>query len=882
MPSRKSHNGPPRWADAFLEWFCHPAILEDLQGDFYELFYLRLENKSPEFARRHFVWDVFLACRPSNFRSVQLKLNLAMLQSYFKSAWRNLLRDRQYTIINILGLAIGIACFLLILLNIQDELSFDQHHVHKDRIVRVVANITNEEGEISEFAHTNAPLGPFLANEYPFVEKMMRLYREESQFNAHLHSEQQYIEDQFFFADSTFFDLFSYEFLEGQATKVLTDPFTIVLTQSTAEKYFGDQPALGQILTYRGDEESFEFTVSGVVADPIHNTHFNFDLIASFKSLDRIMPWYNNWWHPPMYTYLLLHKVEDIEKLHTELAQIPGKISNETVARERTFKAQALTDIHLKSHRENELAVNGNINQVYLFSLIAFFILLIACINFMNLSTAASISRAKEIGVRKTFGAKQFQLVQQFLGESFMLTAIAFGIALLMVELVLPYFNLFVGKSLTSSYFQYWKTGVMLLCLFSGIGILAGLYPAFFLSSFRPVNVLKGSRLRLGGGTIALRRGLVIFQFIISSGLIIATLIMYDQINYMQHHNLGFQKDQIITIPLRDQDDQINNEALKEIWLKRPEVISVAASSGVPTTEGLYNFNVKPKKAANDSLEMLTLTVDHDFAKTYGLEFVAGRDFSLDHQTDSQEALILNESAVKKIGWADPIGQEILVSYYLDNEEQKKGRVIGVVKDFHYHSLRQEVKPIVMHILSKTYYNNFLSIKLTGENISATLGKLEDDWKKFNPDRPFEFSFLDETFAQLYRKEARLNTLFLIFAIISIFIACLGLFALASLTCEQRTKEIGIRKVLGASTTHIVWLVSNQFTRLVLIAFIIAVPISWYAIHRWLENFAYQTEVKPGIFLLAGVLAILITLLTISFHTLRLAIINPAKSLRYE
>lgn len=882
MGQGKDHIRPPRWADQFLEWFCHPETLEDLQGDLHELYYQRLEYQKPSVAARQFIWEVLVAFRPSNFRPLHLKFNPAMFRNYFKSALRNLLRNKQHATINILGLAIGITCFLLIFLNIQDELSFDQHHLHKDRIVRVVGDIANQEGEISEFAHTFAPLGPILASEYPFIEKMVRLYREESQFIANLHPEKQYIENGFFFADSEFFDLFSYEFLEGQALGALTNPFTIVLTESTAQKYFGDQPALGQVLTYRGDEESFEFTVSGVIADPVYNSHIEFDLIGSFKSLDRIMPWYDNWWHPPMYTYLLLREAEDIEQLNAQLDQNYAKIFTKQSTGKRTFKAQALTDIHLRSHRENELTVNGNINQVYLFSLVAFFILLIACINFMNLATAASISRAKEIGVRKTFGARRFQLVQQFLGESFLLTAVAFGIALFLVELLLPYFNQFVGKSLTSSYFQYWTAGAILLGLFCGIGLLAGLYPAFFLSSFRPVNVLKGINLRLGGGTINLRRCLVIFQFVISSGLIISTLIMYDQIKYMQKRNLGFQKDQVITVPLRDQDDQINNEALKENWLKRPEVLNVAASSGVPTTEGLYNFNVKPKNAANDSLEMLTLTVDHDFAKTYGLEFVAGRDFSLDYQTDSQEALILNESAVKKIGWKNPLGQEMEVTYYLENEEIKKGRVIGVVRDFHYHSLRQEVKPIVMHILPNTYYNNYISVKVGGADISTTLGQLERDWKMFNPDRPFEFSFLDETFERLYHKEARLNILFLFFSLISVFIACLGLFALSSLTCEQRTKEIGIRKVLGASATHIVWLISNQFTRLVLIAFIIATPIAWYAVNRWLENFAYQTQIKPGVFLLAGVLAIFIALLTISFHTLRLAIANPAKTLRYE
>lgn len=876
------HIRPPRWADALLEWFCHPDIVEELQGDLHELFYKRVERGTLTSARRQYVWDVLLACRPANFRSLQFKIYPAMLRNYLKIALRNLLRDKQYAVINILGLAIGIACFLVIYLHIQDELSYDQHHANKERVVRVVRDRINKEGVKSESARTFAPLGPYLTQEFAFVEKVARLYRQEAQFNPQSDQDHQYIEDHFFFADSAFFDLFSYHFVEGNPENALSKPFSIVLTESSAHKYFGDQPAMGEVLRYRGEEESFEFTVSGVIANPVHNSHLQFDLLGSFNSLDRIMPWYNNWWYPPMYTYVMLGEQQDLQKLAEALPGLPEKIMKEEAAKRRTYHLQELTDIHLRSHRENELSVNGDIAQVYLFGLIAFFILLIACINFMNLATAASVTRAKEIGVRKTLGARRMQLVQQFLGESFLLTALAFVLALLLIKLTLPYFNALIGKSLSSDIFRQGPTMLMLAGLFVMIGLLAGLYPAFFLSSFRPVNVLKRVGMRLGGGTIQLRKGLVVFQFVISSGLLIATLIMYDQINYMQSHNLGFDKEQVITLPLRDQQDQINNESLKELWLKRPGVISVSASSGVPTTEGLYNFRVIPKNAPQDSIEMSTLTVDHDFAETYGLQFIAGRDFSKDHLTDTREALILNESAAKKIGWENPIGQEMLVGYHLEEEEFKEGRVIGIVKDFHYHSMRKNVEPIVMHILPRSYYNNYISIKIAGHDIPATLSHLEEDWTQFNPHRTFEFSFLDETFAQLYAKESRLNALFLFFVILSVFIACLGLFALASLTCEQRTKEIGIRKVLGASALNIVWLISNQFTRLVLLAFALAVPISWFAIKRWLQNFAYQTEIHPGIFLLAGGLAFIIALATISFHTMRLATSNPVKALRYE
>lgn len=887
MNNNQKH--PPRWADRFLEWFCHPDLLEDVQGDMHELFQKRITRVGPIKAKWQFVWDVIRAFRPSSFKKITINIHPIMFRNYLKTAWRNLLRNKQSTFINIAGLAIGIACFLVIFFHLKDELSYDQHFANKDRIFRVTEDRTSKEGILSKKASTNAPLAPVLQQNLPGLEQVIRLYRQEGQFWKEEEQlgggqkPQQYIEDRFFYADSTFFEVFDHEFIAGDPDQALQKPFNMVLTETIAKKYFGTVNPIGKVIKYKDNREIYDFTVTGVLKNPKENTHFNFDLLVSFSSIKRVNSWYFNWHHPDMHTYVLLEVGVDPQHLQTQLSALPAELMKPEDAKRFDWRLQALTDIHLHSHLQNELQANGHITYVYTFMAIAFFILLIACINFMNLATSSSTTRAKEIGVRKTLGAQRSQLVQQFLGESLILVVISFVLAIFIVELSVPYFGEMLGKNLTSHYLDHWSTPTILISLIIGVSLLSGLYPAFFLSSFRPTSVLKGLNLKLDFGNLMIRKGLVVFQFFISCALIVATLIMYNQIQYMQNKDLGFEKDQIITVLLRDTENQISYKPIKDKWLQHPNVLNVAASSGVPTTEGIHDFQVKPKEtAAYDSLEHLILTVDEDFSETYNLQFVVGRDFSKDHPTDASGAFILNESAVKLLGWENPIGKELNMTYYFRGEVEKTGRVIGVVKDFNYNSLHQAVDPLLLHMAPNTYYNDYLSLKIHPENVSETLAFLEKEWIAFNPDRPFEYQFLDETFAKLYESESRLNQLFMFFSLLAVIIACLGLFALASFTCERRTKEIGVRKILGASTSNIVLMLSNQFTRLVLLAFLLSIPLSWFALQRWLENFAYQTKVGWGIFLLAGGLAIAIAFLTISYHTLKVALANPVKALRYE
>ena len=455
----------------------------------------------------------------------------------------------------------------------------------------------------------------------------------------------------------------------------------------------------------------------------------------------------------------------------------------------------------------------------------------------------------RKLGVRKTFGANKRQLVQQFLGESFILTFFALILAVILVNLSLPYLNTILDKNLTTQFLSGFEMPLLLVGILFVIGLLSGAYPAIFLSSIKTISVLKGLNLKLGNGTNSFRKSLVVIQFLISCALIILTIVIQQQIHFMRNKNLGFQSEQVLNVPLLDTEKQINYEPLKDKWLQIPGVKHITASSGIPTVDaGLHDFFIKPQLAAFDSLEMMTLTIDPDFSEVYGLEFALGRDFSDDFSTDAQEAVILNESAVKKLGWDDPIGKSVQVDYYYQGEQKKMAKVIGVVKDFNYHSLHKPIVPILLHMIPKSYYHDYLSLKLETNNLDQTLAGLHKDWQEFNPARPFEYSFLDDAFATLYTEETRLNRIFLFFTIIAIVIAGLGLFALSSFECAQRTKEIGIRKVMGASTSSILVLLAREFGRLILISFIIALPISWYTAQKWLNNFAYHINLNLGIF----------------------------------
>lgn len=802
-----------------------------------------------------------------------------MFSNYLKIAWRIILRNKGYTLINLLGLAGGIACTLLIGLYIQDELSYDKFYTKADRLVRIVEDQKDQEGKVAYMATTYGALLPVLQTEFPDWEHLSRFYPVSPLVSWG--TEKQFQEESFIYVDSTWLKMFDFAMLDGDPATALDAPFSIILTSSTAKRYFGNQSAIGQILTVRSDDGANDFKVTGVVDDVPTNSHLEFDFLAAYSSLRSTMPWVNNWHYPPMYTYALLPEHANIDQIQTQFETLPKKYLREDLANSRNFSMQAVTDIHLHSQRENEYTANGDITYVYMFAAIALFILLIACINFMNLATARSVKRAREVGMRKVLGAFRGQLIRQFLSESLLMSFLSLGLAVGVVALILPAFNTLAEKQLDLSVFSSWEFILIALSIIFIVGLLAGSYPAFYLSGFMPLKVMKG----LGGnsGAAWLRKGLVVFQFIISCSLIVGTTVIYNQLEYIQNKKLGFEKEQLVLIPLRDEKDQINAEQLRPALLQYARILNASAASGFPTKEGFYGFPVTPKEARMDSLTMLVNFInDHDYLQTMGIELVEGRNFTENFSTDKTNAFIINEAAAKKLGWEKPVDKELTLTYHYQGRIIKTGRVIGVAKDFHFNSLHKEVDPIVMHISGGTYYNNFMAVRVSGEDLSGTIAFMEDKWRSFNPLRPFEYNFMDESFEALYRKEEQLGRVAGIFSMLAVLIACLGLFGLAAFTAEQRTREIGIRKVLGASIPQIISLLSIDFIKLVMVAFVLSVPLAYFFMDNWLSGFAYRIQLGTGIFLLAGTIAILIAFLTVSSQAYKAALTNPAESLRNE
>ncbi len=804
-----------------------------------------------------------------------------MLSNYLKIAWRLILRNKVYTAINLLGLAIGIACTVLISLYVLDELSYDRFHEKADRIVRVVENQSDQEGNVAEMATTFGALAPVLETEFPEWESVSRLFRISPLVSVN--EEKKFQEKSFFFADSTALEVFDFEMRAGDRATALDAPFSLVITETAAKRYFGEENPMGQVLTVRDDEGENDFKITGVLKDIPGNSHIYFEFLASYATLKTTMPWVNNWHYPPMYTYALLPPNYPPTQAEERLAAFPKKHMRADLAESRSYELQPLTSIHLNSQREGEISANGDMTYIYVFAAIGFFILLIACINFMNLATARSINRAKEVGMRKAMGAHRGQLVKQFLSESFLMVLLAMGLALGVIALVLPGFNELAGKALEISYFSSWQVPVIGLGILLFVGLLAGSYPAFFLSGFRPVEVLKGLAGFQKGGAAWLRKGLVIFQFAISCALIVGTTVIYSQMDFIRNKRLGFEKQHLVIIPLRDEKDQTNAESLRRELTQSPHILSAAACSGLPAKGGYYGFPITPKNARLDSLSMATnFLSDHDYVKTMGMEIIAGRDFSEDFSTDASEAFLINEAAAKKLGWDDPINQELTTVYHYKGRVVKTGKVIGVVKDFHQHSLHKEVDPVIMHISGATYYTNSIAVRISGQNVSDALSFMQDKWQSFNPIRPFEYSFMDEVIDTMYKKEENLGQVAGMFALLTVFIACLGLFGLAAFTTEQRLREIGIRKVLGASTGSIIRLLTSDFLKLVMVAFVLGIPLAYFMMDSWLSGFAYHVQIGVGIFVVAGAISLLIAFLTVSTQALKAARTNPADTLRSE
>jgi putative ABC transport system permease protein len=800
-----------------------------------------------------------------------------MLKNYLKIAVRNILRNKAYSVINISGLAIGMTCCFLILLFVQDELTYDRYHDRSDQIYRLIA-LNKSAGEERYLAPIGAPVAEIFGSTLPEVKKAVRLNRGSRVLVEY--QDKKFFEERFFFGDPAVFEVFDFPIISGNPQAALSAPFAVVITETTAKKYFGDTDPVGERLIVDNDHT---YNITAVMKNVSSNSHFRFDFLASLETLaslhgERYLK------HPgnmAYYTYLLLQENTDPKVLEKKMEEGIKQSYGEKIAAMRSYLLQPLKSIHLRSRLEYEIEANSSISFVFIYSAIAFCILLIAAFNFVNLSTARSTKRAREVGMRKVLGAFRSQLVKQFLGESVLFSVWSLFLAMILVRLFLPAFNSLTGKELPLNFFGSASVLLGFAGIVAAVGVLGGLYPAVFMSAFEPMRTLKG-KLGLGGRSRSFRRFVVVAQFVISLVLIIGTFVIRNQLHYMRTQNLGFDKEQVVVIPMHDQDTRQNFEYLKTEFMNNSSVLSVTASSGVPgkpVTNIAYRLEGLPD---DKHFSMDTFFVDYDFLKTMGIEVAEGRGFSKAFGTDEENAFMLNEAAVRELNWQTGLDKQVIWPSDLRRKDAivKNGQVVGVVKDFHVASLHENIGPVLLQIRPSGF--RYISARISPVDIPETLSFFWEKWSRLSPAFPFEYTFLDEDFDKLYRADEKVGRIVGIFSLLAVIVACFGLFGLASFAAEQRTKEIGIRKVLGASVAGIILLLSREFTKWVLVANILAWPIAYYVMNRWLENFAYKTSPGIRIFVLSGLLAFAIALATVGYQAVKAAVSDPIDSLRYE
>ncbi|MDB5124602.1 MAG: FtsX-like permease family protein [Mucilaginibacter sp.] len=810
-----------------------------------------------------------------------------MIKNYLRSALRNIKRHPFISFINIFGLTVGLTCCLLILAYIIKERSYDKSNKNANDIYRVTRIFYS--GPNVESLHLSAvapPFGPLLQNAFPDIRKVTRVLPNGT--TPLRYKDKLFNENNAFFADENFFDFFSPPVIKGDAHKALLDPYTVMMTEAVAKKYFGDTDPMNKTVLL--DNNKHEFKVTGIFKPFPANSHMHPDILMSFNTLKDPVIYgekqlATNFGNNAFYTYLLFPKKYNISRIEGQLpnfldkyVHLPGMPGNLKTHQATKLTIQKLTDIHLRSHLDDEVEENGDIVRVYIFSAIALFILLIACINYMNLSTARSALRAKEIGIRKVIGAQRKEIIAQFLSESVLITLVSLLLAVILTVSVLPFINHLSNQALSVGSLLQWPILLSLLAVPFVVGIISGIYPALFMSSFLPVKVLKGM-LKVGSGNLSFRKVLVVLQFSISIILIIATTVVYRQLQYVQSKSLGFNKDFVLTT----QYTRLLNkqyEAFKSDVMKNSAIKDMGRSSRIPTGRLLDDQDAKVLQDGSMQpikVDLKFITTDYGFIPTYGMQMAAGRNFSKEFPTDTTN-YIINEAAVQALGWKTPQNA-------LDKDLAYggiKGKVIGVVKDFHFESLHQKIIPLLFQLPGQGFYNR-LSVKIDGRNVQSAISTIQTTWQKYLPETPFDFTFLDSKFNQLYQSEQEQGRLFTIFSCIAIFIACLGLFGLSAFTITQRVKEIGVRKVLGASIPQIVTELSKDFMVLVLIAALIAFPIAWYCTTNWfLIKFAFHVGIGWWVFVMAGIIALIIAFVTISFQSIKAALANPVESLRSE
>ena len=804
-----------------------------------------------------------------------------MIRNYLKIALRNLMRNKFYSIINVFGLATGIACFLLIVLFVRDELAYDAFHSKKDRIYRVCEKLDAEEGQGENSSSQPFPVAQALLNDHPqLVEQAVRFFNFQEPSHTLQYKDIKINEKKTFFADSSLFKVFDFKLLKGNPDKALSQINSIVLSKEIARKYFGNEDPMGKILKFDG---KVELMVSGIFDRLPSQSHIHFDCLVSFVTLKNLLGpniGSKNWVWNPCWTYILLKEGVTQAEMEKQFPEFIKKHFPDFIIPQARLYLQKLTDIHLTSKLDYELEPNSDKGDIFIFGAIGIFILVIAGINFMNLSTARSAKRAKEVGMRKVFGSYRSHLVQQFLGESLLLSLLALIFAFGLVILLMPVFNSFSGKELSIMLFFDAETALLLLAVTIGVGLLSGTYPALFLSSFQPTQVLKGT-FSPGRRSKLFRQSLVVLQFAISLALIISTVIIYRQLNYLRNADLGFNKSQVLVMPVKPLMAKSYFPFIEELR-EEGRIINIASMNDVlGASHNTHEYNYEGMPQNKQWIYFPSLIVSPTFIQTMDIKLVAGRGFDRNIKTDDSLSVVINESMVKHLGWGNP--QNALGKQFFTPSGRE--RVIGVAKDFNFVSLKETVGPFVLDMADKNnklFWTKLIVIRIPPKDVKGTIRYLEGKWNQFSKDYPFDYFFLDESLNKLYRSQDNLAKLVGYFSVLAIFIACLGLFALASFMAEQRTREVGIRKTLGAPVSTIVSLMSKEFLKLVFISALISWPVTWFMMNSWLNNFAYRTEIGFGVFLFSALAGLLIALATVLFHSLKSAYSNPVDALKYE
>ncbi|KAF0199303.1 MAG: lipoprotein release ABC transporter permease [Bacteroidetes bacterium] len=805
---------------------------------------------------------------------------MSLYLSYIKSAFRNLSRIRLHYLINIIGLSIGLICFIIIMLYVTDEVSFDRYHSRADRIYRITST-TDFEGVAERSSSCPAPLGPTLVNDYPdIIEKMTRVFNDWSSEFYIEYENHGYREKKLFFVDSTFTGVFDVRFLKGNSSQALSAPFTALITLSTAKRYFGNNNPIGKVIKLEGKTN---ITITGLVADPPAQSHFDYDFLVSMSTLRMLwggkIP--STWVYNPYWTYILLKENHQINDLCLQLPAFTKKYFYDAEKDHITLGIQKLTDIHLRSNLDYEIEPNGRITYVRILTIVALFILIIACINYINLSTAFATRRSRETAIRKVSGATTGQLVIQYIGESMLISMISLIIALALIEIILPLFNSFSGKEINSNYLYSSLFFPKIILLWLCTGIFSGTYPAFYQSRFSAVKVLKGSN-QFANGTSLGRKLLVVLQFSLSITLITASLMAFDQLNFLRNTRLGFNKENILIIPVTRSPIVKQYESFKAELLKKPGISGVTAVDYIVGTE-YNNHEFRPENYPDDKWQFYpALVIRDDFVDLFGIKIIAGRDYFKNSKTEAMESILINESMVKHLGWKSneaAIGKKF-------NSRIGNEKIVGVFKDFNANSLHTKAGPLVLNLKEDprevNAFTNFIAVSWVSGHQAEAINHIRETWEGFAEGRPFEYKLLRNELDKLYSKEEYLGRASAILSGLTILIAAMGLFGLVSFMASQRTREIGIRKVLGAETIQIIRLLTSGYMKLVLISILVAWPLSYFVINQWISSFAYSTEIKWKYFLFSALVSLLTTLIITGLRAIRSSGQNPAKTLKYE